>query len=160
MPQFDFATFPSQIFWTIITFAGFYLIVRFGAPRALEQLSKREKESETQKHTLQRLQAELKRLQGKCEQIERETILHYEGKVAEALRSSHKTLDNLTDELKSSSKEMLSAFEEELESRLKKVEGQKKEIAEEVTQMLLEHLWRDAIATLESQGKSKRKFDA
>ncbi|MFA7428865.1 MAG: F0F1 ATP synthase subunit B' [Rhodospirillaceae bacterium] len=93
MPQFDPASFASQLFWLAVTFVVLYIVVsRFAIPRIGEVLEQRQKMVDDDLDRAQQFKAETD-----------EAIKTYEKALAGARAQAHDMLRQATDEISKAS---------------------------------------------------------
>ena len=113
MPQFDPSTFPSQVFWLIITFgAMYYIMANRVLPRIAEVLEERS----------QRLTGDLE----KAEALRREAqlvIAAYEEALTNARSEAAAVVAQATQEIAEASSKRQEAFAAELASRTEEAES-------------------------------------
>ncbi len=89
MPQFDFATFPSQIFWLIVCFAALYfLLARTALPKigAVLEARQRKIDDDLERATELELQA-------------KEALAAYEAELEAARERAHAAIREASDEM-------------------------------------------------------------
>jgi len=89
MPQFDFATFPSQIFWLLISFAALYfLLARTALPKigAVLEARQRKMDDDLERATELELQA-------------KEALIAYEAELDAAREQAQSAIRQATDEM-------------------------------------------------------------
>ncbi len=87
MPQFDPTSFPSQIFWLVVTFVALYLVmVRYAIPRIAEVLEKRQSMIDGDLEAAEKLKEETEA-----------AIAAYETALAEARAKAHDEIKAVTD---------------------------------------------------------------
>jgi F-type H+-transporting ATPase subunit b len=104
MPQLDVTTFPTQVFWLVISFVVLYLLMsRLGLPRIRRIIDERR----------QRIAGDLER----AAQMKSETetvIAAYEKSLAEARADAQRTLKETTERLNAEAAERLRAVAQKL----------------------------------------------
>lgn len=87
MPQFDFSTFTSQIFWLLICFGIFYFCVsRIIIPRIASILSIRDEQINSDKISAQDLQSKIDEIQTKSDSLRKESAHSYNQRIEETLK--------------------------------------------------------------------------
>jgi F-type H+-transporting ATPase subunit b len=89
MPQFDFLSFPSQIFWLVVTFVALYFIIsRFAIPRIGDVMEQRQKMIDDDLERATQLKADTDA-----------AIQTYEKALAEARAKAHEVMKGAQDEM-------------------------------------------------------------
>ena len=89
LPQLDISTFPTQIFWLIVTFAVLYVIMsKIAVPRIADVLEERQERIEDDIETADRLREEAEKVKAE-----------YEAAVADARAKAHDLVKKAMDEI-------------------------------------------------------------
>jgi len=141
MPQLDVSTYPSQIFWLILTFAVlYYLLSRKGLPRVAEILEARQ----------DRIAADLDRA-ARLRQEAEETLRRYQEMIEEAQARARTLLQAAQERIAGDFAERQAALEKELQERIHEAEeriaeargkalAEIDEVAAELVQTAAQHL--------------------
>lgn len=104
MPQLDISTYPSQIFWLLITFLSLYLLVRYiVSPRMSKIMDARWERQDNNEQRSEELNNEAEQLLLKAEQLllkareEASALLHETESILK--EEQEKTLENLQNDL-------------------------------------------------------------
>ncbi len=112
MPQLDVSTYPSQIFWLVVTFAVlYYLLSRKGLPRVAEILEARQ----------DRIAADLDRA-ARLRQEAEETLRRYQAMIEEAQARARALLQAAQERIGSAFAERQAALEQELQAKIREAE--------------------------------------
>ena len=112
LPQLDVGTFPSQIFWLILSFAVlYYLLTRKGLPRVSEILEARQ----------DRIAADLDRAARLREEAE-ETLRRYNAMIEEAQERARTLLHTAQERIASEFAERQAGLERDLQARIREAE--------------------------------------
>ena len=141
MPQLDFATFPSQLFWLAISFTLLYVIVaRFSLPRIRNVLQHRE----------ETISDDLKQAEAMKQDAEKAQAFST-GVLTEAREKANKSLADAATKIKKTSNEEHAKLDKVLAERLTEAErrigtlreeasGKMEPVIAEVSQLLVEKL--------------------
>ncbi len=141
LPQLDVSTYPSQIFWLILSFAVlYYLLTRKGLPRVSEILEARQ----------DRIAADLDRA-ARLRQEAEETLQRYEAMIEEAQTRARAQLQAAQERIGSDFTARQAALERELHEKIREAEqriaaarekalGEIDEVAAELVQVAVERL--------------------
>lgn len=89
MPQFDPTSFPSQLFWLVVTFVVLYVLIsRFAIPRIGDVMEQRQKMMDDDLDRAAQLKAEAEA-----------AVQTYEKALAEARAKAHEVMKAATDEM-------------------------------------------------------------
>ncbi|GAA0595818.1 F0F1 ATP synthase subunit B' [Caenispirillum bisanense] len=89
MPQFDPTSFPSQLFWLVVTFVVLYVLIsRFAIPRIGDVMEQRQKMMDDDLDRAAQLKAEAEN-----------AVQTYEKALAEARAKAHEVMKAATDEM-------------------------------------------------------------
>ncbi len=101
MPQFDFTTYSSQIFWFAICFAALYLSMHFIVlPRIRDIIGARKKVVDTDLSSAEELDAKIAILQNKTDSLRKEAGQKYQSQLEEASKNALKQREKNIEELK------------------------------------------------------------
>ena len=113
MPQLDFATWPSQIIWLVITFGFLYVvIVKFALPKIGGTIESRQNRIASDLDEAQRLKDESEK-----------AIVAYETALAEAKARAHAIAQETRDALKAEIEAERTALDAQLTERLEVAES-------------------------------------
>jgi F-type H+-transporting ATPase subunit b len=148
MPQLDFSTYPSQIFWLFITLSVlYYTLARHLLPPVVEIVEQRK----------QRIAGDLeraKKMQQEAEQVKYE----YELALQKARAEANQILQATTVRIKTMQDERVARLEESLGQQMQEAEARirksKDAISKEI-QTIAENLAQDVVNKLVGQGNVK-----
>ncbi len=121
MPQFDFTTYSSQIFWFILCFAALYCAMHFVVlPRIRTILSARKNVIDADLSTAEMLDKKINKLRLKTDDLRREATQKYQYKLEEAVKSAAKQREKSIEELKEKFEQITNKSRQELKSFVKK----------------------------------------
>ncbi len=108
MPQLDFATFPSQLFWLAVNFALLYwLMTKIALPRVGNILQSRAAAIKADLAGAAKLKAEAENI-----------LLNYDKTLAEAKNRARYLIKQATDDIQFEQTKQMAALEKKLESRM------------------------------------------
>lgn len=113
MPQFDFATFPSQIFWLLISFAALYfLLARTALPKigAVLEARQRKMDDDLERATELELQA-------------KEALVAYEAELDAARDQAQSAIRQATDEMAADAEQQHQKLAAKLTADVEAAEG-------------------------------------
>lgn len=113
MPQFDFATFPSQIFWLLISFAALYfLLARTALPKigAVLEARQRKMDDDLERATELELQA-------------KEALVAYEAELDAAREQAQSAIRQATDEMAADAEQQQQKLAAKLTADVEAAEG-------------------------------------
>jgi F-type H+-transporting ATPase subunit b len=113
MPQFDFATFPSQIFWLLISFAALYfLLARTALPKigAVLEARQRKMDDDLERATELELQA-------------KEALIAYEAELDAAREQAQSAIRQATDEMAADAEQQHQKLAAKLTADVEAAEG-------------------------------------
>ena len=163
MPQFDISTFPSQVFWLIITFGIFYTISRNGLPAALKQMHARDRHLQELEKKIEHIHRKTLALQEKYTREEEEGLANYKKALQDGLATVSHDLEIYSRTLKAQSIEELDVFEDKLLEKVDLVRKNKTVVANELIQLVIKRVVLDAFEKGEQARGGEnhmRKFDA
>ncbi len=101
MPQFDFSTFSSQIFWLLICFGIFYFCVsKIIIPRIASILDIRDNEINKDKISVQDLQLKIDEIQIKSKKLRKRSTLSYNKTIEATLKECALNRENSLNKIK------------------------------------------------------------
>jgi len=113
MPQFDPSSFPSQIFWLIVSFAVFFFILRLLViPRMADVMQRRSNQIEQDLENAEKMQAEAQ-----------QALEEYEQQLAGSRAEAREIVRKVTDEAASKAASALAAKAEELAGKTQDAEA-------------------------------------
>jgi F-type H+-transporting ATPase subunit b len=119
MPQFDFTTFSSQIFWFALCFITLYLAAsRLILPRITAIIAARAKIVDANKSLAHKLDSQINDLTSKTADLRQESSVSYQNKIEETLKKSAKERDKTIEDLKEKIEEMNKKSRNELKEFL------------------------------------------
>jgi F-type H+-transporting ATPase subunit b len=125
MPQFDFSTYSSQIFWFSLCFATLYLAAALLIlPRIREIIANRKSVVDSDKLATKKLEKQISDLRNKTEKLQHEASEDYENKMNEISRKAMQDRDLALINLKKDLDEKTKKSRLELKSLLEKSEIQ------------------------------------
>ncbi len=115
MPQFDFTTYLSQIFWFGICFATLFLSAHFLIlPRIRQIIEKRSQLIETDQNLASEISIKTDEINKEAEENLRQANLQYQNKIAEILKENQRIRDIKITELKENLEKKISKSREEI----------------------------------------------
>ncbi|MBM3579744.1 MAG: hypothetical protein FJX34_03105 [Alphaproteobacteria bacterium] len=137
MPQFDFTTYSSQIFWFSLCFLALYCAAHFVIlPRVREILTARKNVIKSDKSATHTLEKKITNLQNTAEQLRREASERYESRIEETSRQTAKQKDKTLGNLKENLDSTITKTRLEIKSFLEKSEANANAAAEALSQKI------------------------
>ena len=113
MPQFDPSSFPSQLFWLIVSFVTLYWVVsRFAIPRIGDILEQRERVVQDDLDRAETLKADAEK-----------ALADYEAAMADAREQARALMSKVTDEAKATAEARNKEVGAELTAQIAEAEG-------------------------------------
>ncbi len=120
MPQFDFTTYSSQIFWLLICFAVIYIFITFViAPRIDDIIRVRKFHIESNSIEVAELNKKISQLQSESEILRQKAISNYAAAIDQASAKAAKERELALDDLKSKVAQMTKDFRSQLNDAVK-----------------------------------------
>lgn len=137
MPQFDFSTYSSQIFWFGLCFAVLYFFVsKIILPRIRDIQKERKSVIDSDISEAESTQETIKSLQNKSAALRKDASQAYKSQLDEAMKEANVKREKLTEELKEKIEKITDKSKEELNDFLKSSESQSKPAIENLTKMI------------------------
>ncbi|MFZ9181347.1 MAG: hypothetical protein ACO201_05710 [Rickettsiales bacterium] len=115
MPQFDFTTYLSQIFWFGLCFAILFLSAHYLIlPRIREIIKKRSKLIETDQNLASEISIKTEEINKEAEMNLQQANLQYQNKIAEILKTNQQIRDKKISELKENLEQKVSKSRAEI----------------------------------------------
>ena len=115
MPQFDFTTYLSQIFWFGLCFAVLFLSAHYLIlPRIREIIKKRSKLIETDQNLASEISIKTEEINKEAEMNLQQANLQYQNKIAEILKTNQQIRDKKISELKENLEQKVSKSRAEI----------------------------------------------
>ncbi len=143
MPQFDFTTYSSQIFWFAICFSLLYCFSHFIIlPRILNILKDRRHVIDSDLSSAQALEDKLQALQTKTDLIKKEASQKYQSKLEEVSKTALKQREKMIEELKEKMEKMTKNSRQELKSFVENSHAKSQTAAQNLAAIIKEKLFR------------------
>lgn len=114
MPQLDYTTYSSQIFWLLLNFAILLFVTsKFILPRLKSIIDERNNNINSNLKQLESLKDEIEQINVKIKNIKEESAAKYKEEIKKALQEAEKHYNTKAEALKISIKEMSEKREEE-----------------------------------------------
>lgn len=137
MPQFDFTTFTSQIFWFAICFATLYIAAsKIILPRITNIVSARKNTVDSDKNLAFKLDEEIEKLNSKSLELRQNSASSYQIKIEGALKDSAKEREKNIEELKNKIEEMNKKSRQDLQNFLENSKTQSVKLIQDLTQKI------------------------
>lgn len=137
MPQFDFTTFTSQIFWFAICFAILYIAAaKIILPRISDIVRARKNMVDSDKNLAIKLDEEIEKLNSKSLDLRQNSATNYQVKIEEALKNSAKEREKNIEELKNKIEEMNKKSRQDLKNFLENSKTQSAKLIQDLTQKI------------------------
>jgi F-type H+-transporting ATPase subunit b len=137
MPQFDFTTYSSQIFWLLICFALLYSFSQFVIlPRIREILKERKNIISADRSSAETLEQKIYQLENKTDKLRKEAAEKYKNALEEANKQAVKERETLLEELKDKTEKMVKNSRQELNSFIEKTEAKSQAAIQDLAKAL------------------------
>ena len=137
MPQFDFTTYSSQIFWFLICFALLYFTMGFVIlPRIREIFSTRKNVIDSDLTSANVLESQISDLQTKAENLRREASQKYQSQLDEVAKISAQQREKMLEELKEKLDSTAQKSRQELKNFVEKSRTQSEDAVQNLVQII------------------------
>lgn len=124
MPQFDFTTYSSQIFWFLLCFTALYCSMHFIIlPRIREIIENRKNVIESDMALTHELDQKIESLQTKTEKLRQEASKKYQSQIEETARQATKNRDKAVEEMKEKIDAITKKSRQEIKNFIKETEA-------------------------------------
>ncbi len=108
MPQFNFATYPSQIFWFIICFTVLYLFMaRVFLPRIKNIIAQRKSIIDNDLSSAASLESDILEAQKKSDELKASATLKYKTTLENSLKNANLKREKMLEEFKNNAEKMV-----------------------------------------------------
>ena len=137
MPQFDFATYSSQIFWFLICFIALYVTVSaIILPRIRGIIAARKNLIDNDNALTHQLDAQIEELHSKTMVLRQEASKKYQAQLEEVAREALKQRDKSMEDLKIKFEEMTKKSRGDLKSFLENSKSQSAQAVQNLVQTI------------------------
>lgn len=137
MPQFDFTTYTSQIFWFLICFIALYVAVAAVIlPRIRSIISARKNLIDSDNSLTEKLDGEIEELHSKTMILRQESGKKYQAQIEEVAREALKQRDKSLEDLKAKFEEMTKKSRGELKSFFENSKNQSAQAVQNLVQTI------------------------
>ena len=141
MPQLEITTYPSQIFWLVVSFLILYLIMsRIIIPRISSVIKSRESEIKNNIHISEQMYKDTEIINNEYEEIKKEIEGEARGIINYLKETTNKKITKNTDLLKKRLEQKLKKNEQEIINKKKKVLKEIKKISLNLSEEILKKL--------------------
>ncbi len=135
MPQFDFTTYSSQIFWFLICFVTLYATVRIIIlPRIRNIIAARKNIIDSDKSSAHKLETQIEELHSKTMILRQEAARKYQSQIEEVSRETLKQRDKSMEDLKIKVEEMTERSRNQLKLFLENSKNQTAQAVQNLVQ--------------------------
>lgn len=121
MPQLDFTTYSSQIFWFIICFSALYFCAsRIILPRIAAIIGARKDIVDKDNSSAQNLEKQIQELSLKTEQLRLKASQEYQSKLSEVIKNATSQREKMIEDLKQKIDQATQKSRQELKSFIEK----------------------------------------
>jgi F-type H+-transporting ATPase subunit b len=143
MPQFDFTTYSSQIFWFIICFSMLYAFSHLVIlPRIQAILAERKRIIDLDVIAAKEIDNKLAELQSKTNFLKMEATQKYKSKLEEVTKEASKQREKMIEELKDQTEKASQKSRQELKSFIENSQAKSLLAAQNLAQLLKAKLFR------------------
>jgi len=137
MPQFDFTTYSSQIFWFLICFATLYSFSFFVIlPRIRSIIAERKRVIDADRSSAQELEDKISALHAKTDSMTKEASQKYQSKLEEVSKAATKQREKMVEELKEKIEKMTQKSRQELASFIENSHTKSQAAAQNLVQII------------------------
>jgi F-type H+-transporting ATPase subunit b len=137
MPQFDFSTYSSQIFWFLVCFVTLYAAVaRVILPRISNIVATRKNLIDSDKSATDRLDKEIEDLHSKTMVLRQESNQKYQAQIEEVTKEAQKQRDKSFEDLKDKIEEMTKKSRNDLKSFVENSKNQSAKAVQDLVQTI------------------------
>ena len=149
MPQLEITTYPSQIFWLVVSFVILYLIMsRFIIPKISSVIKSRESEIKNNIHISEQMYKDTEIINNEYEETKKNIENEARGIINHLKETTSKKINNSTELLKKRLEQKLEKNEQEIINNKKKVLKEIKKISLNLSEEIIRKI---------SNGKSGQK---
>ena len=149
MPQLEITTYPSQIFWLVVSFLILYLIMsRIIIPRISSVIKNRESEIKNNIHIAEQMYKDTEIINNEYEETKKNIENEARGIINHLKETTSKKINNSTELLKKRLEQKLEKNEQEIINKKKKVLKEIKKISLNLSEEIIRKI---------SNGKSGQK---
>ena len=133
MPQFDFATYSSQIFWFSICFITlYYFISRRILPRVKEIIENRTGVIDSDTNLAKKIDQEVAQIKAVTDKLRNEANNTYQSKIDDAIKGSSKAREEKIEALKTKIEQDTVKSREELQKFVEKSQKESENVIQEI----------------------------
>lgn len=137
MPQFDFTTFSSQIFWLLVCFITLYIFVsKVILPRITSIIASRNKIIDSDKSAAHKLDSQIDDLTSKTIELRQNAGGSYQNKIEETLKKSAKEREKTIEDLKEKIDAMNKKSREDLNKFLEDSKAKSASVVQDLVQKI------------------------
>lgn len=137
MPQLDFSTYSSQIFWFLICFAILYYFAHFIIlPRIKEIIENRDNTIQKDENLAKELDSEISNLNKKSENLKSEAGQNYKLQIEKVVKNAKENKENSLQELKDKIEEMTQNSRKEIKEFVEKSKLNSEKAAKELQEII------------------------
>ena len=141
MPQLEITTYPSQIFWLVVSFLILYLIMsRFIIPKISSVIKNRESEIKNNIHISEQMYKDTEIINNEYEETKKNIENEARGIINHLKETTSKKINNSTELLKKRLEQKLEKNEQEIINNKKKVLKEIKKISLNLSEEILKKL--------------------
>ena len=141
MPQLEIATYPSQIFWLVVSFLILYLIMsRIIIPKISSVIKSRESEIKNNIHISEQMYKDTEIINNEYEETKKNIENEARGIINHLKETTNKKINNSTELLKKRLEQKLEKNEQEIINKKKKVLKEIKKISLNLSEEILKKL--------------------
>lgn len=139
MPQLDFTTYSSQIFWLIICFTTLYFFVsKIILPRIAQIINERNLIIDEDLEKAKKLEEKISELNSKNEELKKDANKKYQQKIEEALKKASKEREKIIEDLKNNLDSMAEKSKKDIADFLAKSSSKRDESIENLIKLIKE----------------------
>lgn len=142
MPQLDFTTYSSQIFWLLICFAVLYIFAAFVIlPRIREILKERKGVISADISSAEALDRKIEEMHQKTDALRKEATKQYQSKLEEVTKKASAEREKMVEELKDKIENMTKKSRSELRDFVEKTQSKSAEAVQSLAQKIKEKIF-------------------
>lgn len=137
MPQFDFTTFSSQVFWLVICFSALYFFISLVIlPRVNEIFDQRKNVIDADIKEFKILEQEIAEIKEKSLKINKEADYKYRNLIEESLKKSSSLKENELSRFKENSQNILEKSKKEIDLMVEKSQDRSEKMINDLQNLI------------------------
>lgn len=137
MPQFDFATYPSQIFWFLLCFIALYFYIsRIIIPRVKDIIANRKTVIDTDLSSFEEFDKQIKSIEEESGKITADAEIQYKDLIAKAASDAKKEKEMQIEKFKEDSEKLIEKSRSDVKKLVAKSEEKIEKVVSEISEVI------------------------